>query len=156
MNRRVRFRSWNLWVMGPPCGLRNREGDVLLHGHDSMACQKLVCQLCRQQCWYRGRGTKRTTFLLVERGGPTGKGPVNYIQSQARGITLTTGCTGESGFVPVELGVMGLACGLNQEGVTYCTVMIARQVRGQPVSYVGNNVGTKGDGRREPFFCSLR
>ena len=33
--------------------------------------------------------------------------------------------------------------------------MIERQVRGQLVSYVGKNVGTKDEGRREPFFCSL-
>ena len=37
---------------------------------------------------------------------------MNYIQSQARGITLTTGCTGESGFDPVELWVMGPPGGL--------------------------------------------
>ena len=30
-------------------------------------------QLCWQQRWYQGRGTKRTIFPLVERGGPIGK-----------------------------------------------------------------------------------
>ena len=39
--------------------------------------------------------------------------------------------------------------------VTSFTVMIARHVREYHVSYVGNNVGTKGEGRREPFSCSL-
>ena len=82
---------------------------------------------------------------------------MNYIQSQARGITLATGCIGESGFDPVELWVMGPPCGLNVErAVTSCTVMIARHVREYHVSYVGNNVGTKGEGRREPFSCSLK
>ena len=81
---------------------------------------------------------------------------MNYIQSQARGITLTTGCTGESGFDPVELWVMGPPCGLKVGGeVTSCMDMIARQVRGWPVDYVGDNIGTKGEGRREPFSCSL-
>ena len=37
---------------------------------------------------------------------------MNYIQSQARGISLITWCTGESGFDPVELWVMGPPCGL--------------------------------------------
>ena len=43
----------------------NRSSDIL-HGHDSKACQGVPCQLCRQQHWYQGRGTKRTIFLLVE------------------------------------------------------------------------------------------
>ena len=54
------------------------------------------------------------------------------------------GCTGESGFDPVELWVMGPPCGLKVErALAFCTVMIARHVRGQTVSYVGNNIGTK-------------
>ena len=32
----------------------------------------------------------------------------------------------------------------------------ARFVREQFVRFVGNKVGTKGEGRREPFSCSLR
>ena len=61
-----------------------------------------------------------------------------------------------SGFDPVELWVMGQPCEFKVErAVTSCTVMIARHVREQPVSYVGNNVSTKGEGRREPFSCSL-
>ena len=63
---------------------------------------------------------------------------------------------GESDFDHVELWVMGPPCGLKVGGaVTSCMVMIARHVRGWHVSYVGNNVGTKGEGRREPFSCSL-
>ena len=50
----------------------NRSSDIL-HGHDSKACQRVPCQLCGHQHWYQGRGTKRTAFLLVERGGPIGK-----------------------------------------------------------------------------------
>jgi len=62
------FDPVKLWVMGPPCGsffIYNRSSDIL-HGHDSKACQGVPCQLCRQQRWYQGRGTKRTIFLLVE------------------------------------------------------------------------------------------
>ena len=41
------------------------------------------------------------------------------------------GCTGESGFDPVELWVMGPPCGLKVgRAVTSCTIMIARHVRG--------------------------
>ena len=39
--------------------------------------------------------------------------------------------------------------------VTSFTVMIARHVREYHVSYVGINVGTEGEGRREPLSCSL-
>ena len=43
------------------------------------------------------------------------------------------GCTGELGFDPVELWVMGPPCGLKVGGaVTSCMVMIARHVRGCP------------------------
>ena len=46
-----------------------------------------------------------------------------------------------------DLWIMGPPCGLKVEGVvTSCTVLIARYVRGWPVSYVGNKVGTKGEG----------
>ena len=56
---------------------------------------------------------------------------MNYIRSQARGITLTTGCTGESGFDPVELWVMGPPCGLKVgRAETSCVIMQARHVRG--------------------------
>ena len=65
-------------------------------------------------------------------------------------------CIGESGFDPVELWVMGPPCGLKVEGaLTFCMIMIARHVRGLHVSYVGNNIGTKGEGQREPFSRSL-
>ena len=71
-----------------------------------------------------------------------------------QGTTLGTGGAGESGFDPVELGVMGPPCGSKvRRTPTYCTVMVARH--GWHVSYVGNNVGTKGEGRREPFSYSL-
>ena len=41
------------------------------------------------------------------------------------------GCTGESGFDPVELWVMGPPGGLKVgRAVTSCTIMIARNVRG--------------------------
>ena len=59
--------------MGPPCGLKSRKGAAILHNHDSKACQRIDRQLCWQQRWYQGRGTKRTIFLLVERGELIGK-----------------------------------------------------------------------------------
>ena len=61
------FDPVELWVMGPPCGLKVESGA------DSKACQMIDCPLCCQQRWYQGRGTERTMFLLVERGGPIGK-----------------------------------------------------------------------------------
>ena len=80
-----------------------------------------------------------------------------YIQSQVQRIFWSQGFTRESGFDPVELWVMGPPCGLKEgRRKSFCMVMIARQVRGQPVSYVGNNVGTKGEERGEPFSFSLR
>ena len=66
---------------------------------------------------------------------------MNYIQGHTRGTTLGTRGTGESGFDPVELWVMGPPCGLKVEGaVTSCSVMTARHVREYPVSYVGNTL----------------
>ena len=38
-----------LWIMGPPCGLK-QEGANILHGHDSKAGHRIACQLCLQQC----------------------------------------------------------------------------------------------------------
>ena len=82
---------------------------------------------------------------------------VNYIRSQARGITLGTGGVQESQ-VSI-LGPVGYGPTMwvksRKGGLTSCTITIARHVREQHVSYVGNNVGTKGEGRREPFSCSL-
>ena len=74
--RRVRFRSCGTVGYRPTMWVKGRKGDDILHGHDSKACQRVACQLCRQQPRYQGRGTKRTIFLLVERGGPIGKVPV--------------------------------------------------------------------------------
>ena len=80
-----------------------------------------------------------------------------YIRSRVPRIFRNLGCTGESGSDPVELWVMGPPCGLRgRRGMASCMVMIVRHVREKSVSYVGNNVGTKGEGRREPFSCSLK
>ena len=46
---------WLEWIS-------NRKGGDILHGHDSKVCQRAICQLCRQQRRYQGRGTKRTVF----------------------------------------------------------------------------------------------
>ena len=49
----------------------------------------------------------------------------------ARNNLENRGCTGESGFDPVELWVMGPPYGIKVEGVvTSCTVMRERHVRG--------------------------
>ena len=69
-------------------------------------------------------------YCVRDQNRALGRWPVNYIESQARGITLTTGCTGESGFDPMELWVMGPSCGLKVGAVTSGTVMIARHVKG--------------------------
>ena len=74
--RRVRFRSCGTVGYGPTMWVKSRGSGDILHGHDRKACQRVACQLCRQQHRYQGRGTKRTIFLLVERGGPIGKVPV--------------------------------------------------------------------------------
>ena len=51
---------------GPTMWVKSRKGGDVLHNHVSKACQRVTCRLCRQQCRYQGRGTKRTIFLLVE------------------------------------------------------------------------------------------
>ena len=49
---------------------------------------------------------------------------MNKIRSQARGITSTIGCIGESGFDPVDLWVMGPPCGLEVgRAETSCAIM---------------------------------
>ena len=73
MYRRVRFRSCGTVGYGPIMWVKSRKGGDILHDHVSKACQRIACQFCRQQRWYQGRGTKRTIFPLVERGGPIGK-----------------------------------------------------------------------------------
>ena len=70
---RVRFRSCGTMGYGPTMWVKSRKGAGILHGYDSKACHRVACQLCRQQRWYQGRGTKRTIILLIERGGPLGK-----------------------------------------------------------------------------------
>ena len=46
------FDPVELWVMGPPCGLKSRKGGDILHSHDNKTCQRVAYQLCRQQCRY--------------------------------------------------------------------------------------------------------
>ena len=58
---------------GPTVWVKSRKGGNVSHEHVSKTCQRIAWQLCRQQHRYQGRGTKRTIFLLVERGGPIGK-----------------------------------------------------------------------------------
>ena len=53
-------------------------------------------------------------------------------------------------------GTVGYGPTLNKKGGDNQCDQVARYVREQLVSYVGNNVGTRGEGQREPFFCSLR
>ena len=51
------FDPVELWVMGPPCGFFYRSSDIL-HGHDSKACQRVPCQLCRQHVGTKGEGRR--------------------------------------------------------------------------------------------------
>ena len=55
---------WNCGLWAHHAGFFYRSSDIL-HGHDNKACQRVPCQLCRQQRWYQGRGTKRTIFLII-------------------------------------------------------------------------------------------
>ena len=71
--RRVRFRSCGTVGYGPTMWVKSRKGGDIFHDHDSKACQRVACQLCRQQRRYQWRGTKKTIFQLIERGGPLGK-----------------------------------------------------------------------------------
>ena len=113
-------------------------------GHRSMPNQKV-----------KGTQSNGNKYCVWYQNRSLGRWPVNYIQSQARGITLTTRCTGASGFDHVELWVMGPPCGFKVgKALTSCTVMLARHGREYRVGYVGNNVSTKGEGRKEPFSCS--
>ena len=43
------FDPVELWVMGPPCGLKVGGAVTSLHGHDSKARQRVAYQLCGQQ-----------------------------------------------------------------------------------------------------------
>ena len=63
---------------GPTMWVKSRKGGDVLRDHARKACQRIACRLCWQQCRYQGRGTKRTIFLLVERGGPIGKVLVHW------------------------------------------------------------------------------
>ena len=86
-----------------------------------------------------------------------GRWLVNYMRGHTGGITLGAGVyrsvrfrsCGTVGYGPTMWLKVGRA-------LTSCAVMIARHVEGKPISYGGNNVGTKGEGRREPFSCSLK
>ena len=53
-------------------------------------------------------------------------------------------------------GTGGYGPSLNKKGVDIQCDQVARHDREQLVNYVGNNIGAKGEGRREPFSCSLR
>jgi hypothetical protein len=64
LNMRVRFRSRGPVGYGPTMWDEGRKsGDIL---HKSKVSQRIVCQLCRQQCRYQGRGMKRIILLLVK------------------------------------------------------------------------------------------
>src|SRR3954469_25578926 len=81
---------------------------------------------------------------------------MNCIRGQARGIILGNG-TGMYKRVRFRsCGTVGYGTTKNREGGDMLCDHDARFVREQFVSYVSNNVGTKGEGRREPFSCSLR
>ena len=89
---------------------------------------------------------------------------MDYIRVHARGITLGIGGVQDSqvsilwncGLWAHHVVLLLLLINFFLIGaVTSYTVMIARHVREYHVSYVGINVGTEGEGRREPLSCSL-
>ena len=74
-------------------------------------------------------------------------------QTKNQKIVRNRGCTGGSGSDRVEPWRGTIE---SRENDDILPVTTTRYVRGQSVSYVGNIVGTKGEGRREPFSCSLK
>src|SRR3954469_10078562 len=50
---------------------------------------------------------------------------------------------------------MGYGTTLNKKGVDIQCDQVARYDGEQSVNYAGNNISAKGEGRREPFSCSL-
>ena len=76
---------------------------------------------------WKGVQSNENKYCVWYQNRSLGRWPVNCIRSQARGITLTKGCTGEWGFDPVELWVMGPPCGLKVgRVVTSFTTAIGR------------------------------
>ena len=64
-------------------------------------------------------------------------------------------CTGESGFDPVELWVMGPPCGLKVEmALTSCTVRIARHIRGKLAVMVATTLVQRARDEEKHFSCS--
>src|SRR3954467_1347853 len=53
-------------------------------------------------------------------------------------------------------GTVGYGPTLNKKGVDIQCDQVARYDREQLANYVGNNISAKGEGRGEPFSCSLR
>src|SRR3954467_1744237 len=53
-------------------------------------------------------------------------------------------------------GTVGYGPTLNKKGVDIQCNQVVRYDGEQLVNYVGNNISSKGEGRREPFSCSLR
>ena len=51
---------------------------------------------------------------------------------------------------------MGYGPTLNKKGVDILCDQVGRYDGEQLVNYVGNNISAKGEGRGEPFSCSLR
>ena len=70
--RRVRFRSCGTVGYGPTMWVFYRSSDIL-HGHDSKACQRVPCQLCRQHVGTKGEGRREPFSCSLKRGGPLGK-----------------------------------------------------------------------------------
>src|SRR3954464_4143298 len=79
---------------------------------------------------------------------------MNYIRGQARGITSETGRYRRVRFR--SCGTLGYGPTLNKKGVDIQCNQVSRYDGEHLVNYVGNNVSAKGEGRGEPFSCSLR
>ena len=79
---------------------------------------------------------------------------MDFISVQARGITSET--KKYRGVRFRSCGTVGYGPTLYKKGGDIPCDHDARFFREQFVSFVGNKVGTKGEGQREPFSCSLR
>ena len=79
---------------------------------------------------------------------------MNLILVQARGITSET--EKYRGVRFRSCGTVGYGPTWNKKGVGIQCDQVERYDEEEPVSFVGNNVGTKGEGQREPFFLLVK
>ena len=79
---------------------------------------------------------------------------MNHIRGQVRGLNLETGTYKRVRFR--SGGTVGYGPTLNKKGCAILCDQVARYDGEELVSFVGNKVGTKGEGQREPFFLLVK